>query len=110
MVFDCEVEVPDGTTAIPQYHTFQAPPQKDGHYAVMQGGWVLVEGDKPSDPDLDPTVIAARYDAEQKARRAAAYAVESDPIFFKVYRSEATMDEWENKVNEIRARYPYSNE
>ena len=40
------------------------------------------------------------------AARAAAYRAESDPLFFKAQRGEATMDEWLAKVAEIRARYP----
>ena len=39
--------------------------------------------------------------------RAAAYRSEADPLFFKVQRGEATMDEWTAKVTEIRNRYPY---
>ena len=39
--------------------------------------------------------------------RAAAYAAEADPLFFKVQRGEATMDQWTAKVAEIRSRYPY---
>jgi hypothetical protein len=54
MVFDCEIEVPDGTKAIPKYHTFQAPPVKEGYYAMMQGGWILVPGEKPVWPPIPP--------------------------------------------------------
>lgn len=39
--------------------------------------------------------------------RASAYRFEADPLFFKVQRGEATIAEWEAKVAEIRARYPY---
>ena len=28
-------------------------------------------------------------------------------LFFKAQRGEATMEEWEAKVAEIRSRYPY---
>lgn len=45
--------------------------------------------------------------AEAKENRAAAYAAEADPLFFKSQRGEATIAEWEAKVAEIRARYPY---
>lgn len=38
--------------------------------------------------------------------RAEAYRVESDPLFFKAQRGEATMDEWKAKVAEIKARWP----
>lgn len=47
---------------------------------------------------------------EQKALRLIAYRDESDPIFFKAQRGEATMDEWLAKVAEIDARYPYPEE
>jgi hypothetical protein len=44
---------------------------------------------------------------EQEAARRAAYTVEADPIFFMAQRGEATMAEWETKVAEIKARFPY---
>jgi hypothetical protein len=45
-----------------------------------------------------------------KAARAEAYATEADPMFFKAQRGEADMAEWENKVQEIRNRFPYPTE
>lgn len=60
MVYDCEVEVPDGTKSIPQFHTFQAPPIKDNHYAIMMGGWKLVEGEKPIYPPV-PSVPEVKH-------------------------------------------------
>ena len=39
--------------------------------------------------------------------RAAAYAAEADPLFFKAQRGEATTEEWTAKVAEIKARFPY---
>jgi hypothetical protein len=56
MVYDCEVEVPDGTTAIPPFHTFQAPPVQENHYAVMRNGWSLAYGEKPSLPLPPPPI------------------------------------------------------
>lgn len=44
---------------------------------------------------------------EQEFSRRAAYVVEADPIFFMAQRGEATMAEWEAKVAEIKARFPY---
>jgi hypothetical protein len=49
---------------------------------------------------------AATLEAARDNRQAA-YASESDPIFFMAQRGEATMEEWEAKVAEIKARYPY---
>lgn len=45
-----------------------------------------------------------------EAERAAAYVAEADPLFFKSQRGEATTAEWEAKVAEIKARYPYPDE
>ena len=53
--------------------------------------------------DVLPGVL--RQQAEQS--RAAAYAAEADPLFFKAQRGEATTDEWTAKVAEIKARFPY---
>jgi hypothetical protein len=39
--------------------------------------------------------------------RRAAYIAEADPLFFKAQRGEATLQEWQDKVEEIKARYPY---
>ena len=44
---------------------------------------------------------------EQAERnRQAAYIAESDPLFFKAQRGEATMEEWQAKVAEIKTRFP----
>lgn len=45
-----------------------------------------------------------------KAQRAAAYTTEADPLFFKYQRAEADQQEWIDKVEEIRLRYPYPEE
>jgi hypothetical protein len=57
---------------------------------------------------LEAERIAA-FEVAEKSRQAA-YASESDPLFFKAQRGEATMEEWANKVAEIKARYPYPSE
>jgi hypothetical protein len=45
--------------------------------------------------------------AEQAERdRKAAYITEADPLFFKAQRGEATMEEWQAKVAEIKTRFP----
>jgi len=35
-----------------------------------------------------------------------AYIAEADALFFKAQRGEATMEEWQAKVAEIKARFP----
>jgi hypothetical protein len=47
---------------------------------------------------------------EQEANRKAAYTAEADPLFFMSQRGEATVEEWQAKVAEIKARYPYPEE
>lgn len=49
----------------------------------------------------------ATFNAAQKEKRSKAYAEEADPLFFKAQRGEATTAEWEAKVAEIKARFPY---
>jgi len=55
----------------------------------------------PPAPPAPPTF------EQQSDLRAAAYAKEADPLFFKAQRGEATMDEWLALVAEIKMRYPY---
>lgn len=38
--------------------------------------------------------------------RRAAYEAQTDPLFFKSQRGEATTEEWLAKIAEIKARYP----
>jgi hypothetical protein len=45
--------------------------------------------------------------AEQASRnRQQAYIAEADPLFFKAQRGEATVEEWQEKVAEIKQRFP----
>jgi hypothetical protein len=47
------------------------------------------------------------FNAEQVSRsRKLAYQFEADPLFFKAQRGEATLQEWQDKIAEIKARYP----
>jgi hypothetical protein len=63
---------------------------------------------------VDEAAVAAEIqrlqlikNAEQaNTKRKAAYIAEADPLFFKAQRGEATMEEWQAKVAEIKARYP----
>jgi hypothetical protein len=54
---------------------------------------------------------AAQAEAQWKIDNAAqlrqqAYIAEADPLFFKAQRGEATMEEWQAKVAEIKTRFP----
>jgi ABC-type branched-subunit amino acid transport system substrate-binding protein len=51
--------------------------------------------------------VKDRYNAEMKQKREAAYKAEADPLFFKSQRGEISMQEWSDRVSEIRDRFPY---
>jgi hypothetical protein len=62
-------------------------------------------------PPKSPEEMAEHYreldNQEAKANRAKAYIAEADALFFKSQRGEATLEEWQAKVEEIKARFPY---
>jgi hypothetical protein len=71
--------------------------------------WLDANQTQPSDAEIEAEV--ARLTALEPARiatenRRAAYIAEADPLFFKAQRGEATMDEWQAKVAEIKERFP----
>lgn len=79
----------------------------DNQYASLVWG-----GDtpKPTQKELDALWPAAQKDAfnkMQKRKRQSAYVAESDPLYFKSQRGEATLQEWLDAIAVIDARYPY---
>jgi hypothetical protein len=59
----------------------------------------LAAGNTPQPADPPPAT-------DYSALRRAAYAAESDPIYFMWQRGEATQQQWLNKIAEIKARWP----
>jgi hypothetical protein len=55
---------------------------------------------------VDQTKVAELKAAEAERERKAAYIAEADPLFFKAQRGEATLQEWQDKIAEIKARFP----
>ena len=49
----------------------------------------------------------ADYNKEQTNKRLLAYTAEADGIYFKAQRGEATLADWQAKVQEIKNRYAY---
>ena len=71
--------------------------------------WLDANQSQPSDAEIEAEV--ARLTALEPARiatenRRAAYIAEADPLFFKAQRGEATMEDWQAKVAEIKSRFP----
>jgi hypothetical protein len=70
-----------------------------GRELVFEGGKVI---DRPT---VEP--IPAPTKEEQQAKRQAAFQIEADPLFFKWQAGEGTEEEWLEKREEIRVRFPY---
>ena len=85
---------------------------RPGSEWVLRGDdleWLDTNQTKPTEAEI--TAEVARLTALEPARiatenRRSAYIVEADPLFFKAQRGEATMEEWQAKVAEIKARFP----
>lgn len=80
----------------------------DEDYATLV--WNSPDIPQPSYEEVQAKLDELKADAPRKAIRsirAAAYSSEADPLFFKAQRGEATLEEWQAKVEEIRNRYPY---
>ena len=76
-------------------------------YSTLQ--W-LSNSAKPTQQELDllwPEAQKISKNQSQKESRLITYEQESDPIFFKWQRGEATQQEWLAKIEEIKQRFPY---
>lgn len=63
----------------------------------------------PSKSEVEKGIKALqeKIDKEDRDKQfRTAYQAESDPLFFKYQRGEATEQEWLDKVAEIKARFP----
>jgi len=72
--------------------------------------WLDQHQPQPTEAEIQTELdrlIADQPRKEARQSRAAAYASEADPLFFKAQRGEVTIEEWQAKVAEIRNRYPY---
>jgi hypothetical protein len=63
----------------------------------------------PTKSECEKGIIALQAKWDNKLidqQRQSAYQTESDPLFFKHQRGEATEQDWLDKVAEIKARFP----
>jgi hypothetical protein len=70
----------------------------------------LDESSKPTKAELDaawPEVNYQQQVAAVEAARLTAYEQESDPVFFKWQRGDATEAEWREAVAKVKAENPY---
>jgi len=64
----------------------------------------------PTEQDLIdawPAVEEAELTRINREARAAAFRVETDPLYFKVQRGEIGEDTWIDAVADVRLRFPY---
>jgi hypothetical protein len=73
------------------------------YYTTVTGEVTLSE---VADDYQSPASIDS-YNAYQSSCRAAAYPVESDPIYFQWQRGLKTEQEWLDAVAAVHAQYPY---
>ena len=67
-------------------------------------------GDKPTQAELDaawPAVEHANQVAAVENARRAAYAADSDPLFFEWQRGDGTEQAWLDAVAAVKAAHPY---
>ena len=99
------------------------PTKADAIQSLRPGAeWVLRGDDlewldkaqtEPTDAEIHAELdrlIAEHPIKIAQEQRATAYRNEADPLFFKAQRGEATIEEWQLKVAEIRSLYPYPEE
>lgn len=97
-----------GVFLLPAYSVDIAPPVVPAGQRAKLAGKKFVFENLPV-PDPAPPIVPPTDEevAEAvRAKRQGAYMMESDPLFFKAQRGEATVEEWAAKVAEIKARYP----
>ena len=67
------------------------------------------DGDKPTKEELESHWEEVKKEAQLervRKNRAEAYTEESDPLFLKWQRGEATEQDWLDKIAEIKERFP----
>jgi hypothetical protein len=92
---------------IAKFSEFESLEEAESH-CEEHGGFVYEGGYSPElyVEDESVSIVPVLDTTDYSAKRANDYRNESDPLFFKWQRGEATEQEWLNKVAEIKARYP----
>lgn len=101
---DCEIEHPTYG-----WIPFTCNPEDTGAQFDVAALHAQMDAD-PATEDYAPLPPIAPTKDQQEELRRIAYQQEADPLFFMSQRGEATVEEWQAKVQEIKARYPYPEE
>ena len=90
-----------GTPRPSPKHEYGAPWTYNEDEDVIYGTWT----------EVDRSEEIAKAQLEQiRKDRSNAYTDEADPLFFKYQRGEGSEQEWLDKIEEIRERFPYPEE
>jgi len=95
-------KLPQGYEIILDGQTLSVPEAPGNRHYQM-----VLDAIADGQPVLDPPAPPAPTKEQQEAARQAAFEREADPLFFKWQAGEGTEEEWLEKREEIRARYPY---
>ena len=84
----------------------EVPSAPEGFVARYQNdSWVFVESGTTG-ANTEEVISAEDRNKINEILRANAYRKEADPLFFKSQRGEATLQQWLDKVSEIKEKYP----
>lgn len=78
-------------------------PLSDNWIEIKRG--TVAVGDLYNGQNFTPAPAPTKLPEEVERQRLEAYRTESDPLFFKAQRGEATQQEWLDKIAEIKLRY-----
>ena len=83
-----------------------------GSDGVWRQTWQINElYDDPAERDRIINEIATQTEAMRidviKTKRKMSYQEQADPLYFKAQRGDATLEEWQAKIAEIKAEFPY---
>jgi hypothetical protein len=95
-------KLPQGYEIILDGQTLSVPEAPGNRHYQM-----VLDAIADGQPVLDPPEPPAPTKEQQEAARQAAFEREADPLFFKWKAGEGTEEEWLEKREEIRERYPY---
>lgn len=82
-----------------------APSIPDGQRAKWENEQWGFEAIPLPEPELEEEI---QYNETVRTQRQYAYQREADPLFFKTQRGEATLEQWQAKIDEVRKRFPYA--
>lgn len=106
-----DATLPDGFVYIhpgeqPEYDQYTQTIVMGDPVQQPDGRWVLTYTVQQLPPDHVASLLEGRIETAKTQRRMA-YQTESDPLFFKWQRGEATKEEWLAKTQEIKERFPF---